>query len=43
MSDWRWAGGAAFRIAWNLSTLASFEFAVSEEEEILYIELGQPF
>jgi hypothetical protein len=43
LNDWKVSFGAGFRLAWNLSTIASFDFGVSSEEEIFYMELGHQF
>jgi hypothetical protein len=41
--DWKGGFGAGFRLAWNLATLISFDFGVSREDSIFYLELGTQF
>lgn len=41
--DWKGSFGAGFRLAWNLATLISFDFGVSRESRIFYLELGTQF
>jgi hypothetical protein len=41
--DWKGGFGAGFRLAWNLATLVSFDFGVSREDAIFYMELGTQF
>jgi len=43
LSDWKYGGGLGLRLAWNLSTIVSFNYAVSSEGEAFYMELGHPF
>jgi hypothetical protein len=38
--DWKVGFGLGFRLAWNLSTVISFDFGVSSEDRIFYMELG---
>ena len=38
--DWKYAIGIGFRLAWNLATVISFDYGVSPEDQIFYIELG---
>ncbi len=40
---WRVGYGAGFRLAWNLATLISFDFGLSREDQIFYMELGTQF
>jgi hypothetical protein len=40
---WKSSYGAGFRLAWNLSTIISFDYAFSDESRIFYLELGQAF
>lgn len=42
-ADWRSSFGGGFRLGWNLSTVISFDYAVSDEDAIFYLEVGQPF
>lgn len=37
------AGGVGFRLAWNLATMISFDFGVSKEDNVFYMELGTMF
>jgi len=41
--DWRFAGGLGLRLAWNLSTIVSFDFARSSEDSLFYMELQHQF
>ena len=41
--DWKFAGGIGFRLAWNLSTIISFDYARSSEGTLFYMELGHQF
>jgi hypothetical protein len=41
--DWKGGFGVGFRLAWNLATLVSFDFGVSREDSIFYLELGTQF
>jgi hypothetical protein len=41
--DWKVDGGVGLRLAWNLSTLVSFDFAKSGENSLFYMELGHQF
>jgi outer membrane protein assembly factor BamA len=41
--DWKFDGGGGLRLAWNLATLISFEYGVSEEGGLFYMELGHQF
>lgn len=43
LRNWRFGGGAGFRLAWNLATLVSFDVGVSSEDAIFYMELGTQF
>ncbi|HTL54315.1 MAG TPA: BamA/TamA family outer membrane protein [Candidatus Limnocylindrales bacterium] len=43
MEKWKVAGGAGFRLAWNLSTVVSFDYGVSSESGFFYMELGHQF
>ncbi len=41
--DIQGAGGVGFRLAWNLATMISFDFGISKEDKIFYMELGTMF
>ena len=41
--DWKLAGGAGLRLAWNLSTVVSFDYGISSESGFFYMELGHQF
>jgi hemolysin activation/secretion protein len=41
--DWKVAGGIGVRVAWNLATIVSFEYGVSSEGSLFYMELGHQF
>jgi outer membrane protein assembly factor BamA len=43
LEDWKIDGGIGFRLAWNLSTLVSFDYARSGEGSMFYMELGHQF
>jgi hypothetical protein len=43
LKDWKFDGGVGFRLAWNLSTVVSFDFARSGEGNLFYMELGHQF
>jgi len=43
LNDWKYGGGLGLRLAWNLSTVVSFNYAVSGEGDVFYMELGHPF
>ena len=43
LTGWKVDGGAGFRLAWNLSTVVSFDYGVSSEGSLFYMELGQKF
>jgi hypothetical protein len=43
VENWRVGAGAGFRLAWNLNTLISFDFGVSKEDSVFYMELGTTF
>lgn len=42
-NDWKFDGGIGFRLAWNLSTIVSFDYARSGEGSLFYMELGHQF
>jgi hypothetical protein len=39
----RISGGGGFRVAWNQSTIVSFDYGVSEEDHQLFVALGHAF
>lgn len=41
--DWKIDGGVGFRLAWNLSTIVSFDYARSSEGDQFFMELGHQF
>jgi hypothetical protein len=41
--DWKIDGGIGLRLAWNLSTLVSFDYGVSEEGHFFFMNLGMQF
>jgi outer membrane protein assembly factor BamA len=43
LNDWKIDGGVGFRLAWNLSTIVSFDYARSSEGSLFYMELGHQF
>jgi Omp85 superfamily domain len=43
LEDWKVDGGVGFRMAWNLSTIVSFDFGRSSEGSLFYMELGHQF
>ena len=43
VSDWKVTGGLSFRLAWNLATIVSFDYAYGSEGSLFYMELGHPF
>lgn len=43
LEDWKADAGAGFRLAWNLSTIVSFDYARSSEGGMFYMELGHQF
>jgi outer membrane translocation and assembly module TamA len=42
-SDWKLDGGIGFRLAWNLSTIISFDYGRSSEGSLFYMEVGHQF
>ena len=40
---WKFAGGIGLRLAWNLSTIVSFDFGRSSEGNMFYMLLGHQF
>jgi outer membrane protein assembly factor BamA len=43
LKDWKFDAGIGFRLAWNLSTIVSFDYARSGEGTLFYMELGHQF
>jgi hypothetical protein len=43
LDDWKYGGGLGLRLAWNLSTVVSFNLATTSEGNVFYMELGHPF
>lgn len=43
LKDWKFDGGLGLRLAWNLSTIVSFDYARSGEGNLFYMELGHKF
>jgi outer membrane protein assembly factor BamA len=43
LTRWKVDGGAGLRLAWNLSTIVSFDFARSSEGNMFYMVLGHQF
>jgi outer membrane protein assembly factor BamA len=43
LDDWKYGGGLGLRLAWNLSTVVSFNLAATSEGNVFYMELGHPF
>ena len=43
LRGWKGDVGGGLRLAWNLATLISFEYGVSEEGGLFYMELGHQF
>jgi hypothetical protein len=43
LKDWKFDGGLGFRLAWNLSTIVSFDYARSGEGTMFYMEIGHQF
>jgi len=43
LDDWKFDGGIGFRLAWNLSTVVSFDYGRSSEGTMFYMELGHQF
>ncbi len=43
LRGWKFDGGGGLRLAWNVATIISFEYGVSEEGGLLYMELGHQF
>lgn len=41
--DWKLGGGAGLHLAWNLSTVVSFDYAFSPEDQAFYMDIGHQF
>lgn len=41
--NWKSTYGAGFRLAWNVSTVVSFDYGISSEGHAFYVELGTQF
>lgn len=41
--DWKLGGGAGLHLAWNLSTIVSFDYAFSPEDQAFYMDIGHQF
>jgi len=39
-NGWKVGAGLGLRLAWNISTVISFDFGVSREDQVFYMELG---
>ena len=43
LQDWKFDGGLGIRLAWNLSTVVSFDWGISSEGSMFYMELAHQF
>jgi outer membrane protein assembly factor BamA len=43
LTGWKVDGGGGFRLAWNIATVVSFDYGVSTEGSMFYMELGHQF
>jgi outer membrane protein assembly factor BamA len=43
LKNWKVAGGLGVRVAWNLATIVSFEYGISSEGSLFYMEIGHQF
>jgi hemolysin activation/secretion protein len=43
LRGWKFDVGGGLRLAWNMATVISIEYGVSEEGGLLYMELGHQF
>jgi hemolysin activation/secretion protein len=43
LNHWKIDGGIGFRLAWNLSTIVSFDYGRSREGSQFFMELGHQF
>jgi len=41
--DWKHSYGVGLRLAWNLATVISFDYGISPEGSLFFMQLGQPF
>jgi hypothetical protein len=41
--DWKYSWGVGIRLAWNLATVISFDYGVSPEDRLFFMEVGHPF
>jgi outer membrane protein assembly factor BamA len=41
--DWKFSYGVGLRLAWNLATVISFDYGISSEGSLFFMQLGQPF
>ena len=41
--DWKVAGGIGLRLAWNVATIISFDYGVSSEGSLFWMEIGHQF
>lgn len=43
LQDWKVSGGLGVRLVWNLATIITFDFGLSRESSLFYLELGHQF
>jgi outer membrane protein assembly factor BamA len=43
LDGWRFNAGGGLKLAWNLSTIISFDYGMSGEMQVFYMELGHVF
>lgn len=43
LEKWRSSYGLGIRFAWNVSTVIGFDYGVTREGNVFYMELGHPF
>ena len=43
LEDWHLGYGIGLKLAWNLATIVSFDYGVSQEDSVFYMELGHQF
>lgn len=41
--DWKLGGGGGIHLAWNLSTVVSFDYAFGSEDQAFYMDIGHQF
>ena len=41
--DWKYSYGFGLRLSWNLATVISFDYGISPEGSLFFMQLGQPF